>query len=230
MKSIKLAGAAAVLCALLVPAAAQAATATANVNVRNAPVNGAVVDVLRAGQQVEIDRCQSGWCYVIKSGPDGWVSQNYLSNDRYSRDDDNYGDDRGGRGDRGDDRGGRDDNNAPDVSIGFSVPGFSFQVGNGGFDVRPDRPDRPNRPGRRDQVCFYEDVNFGGNSFCVKPGERLSRLGRWNDTISSVRVYGDAETQVCEDNNFRGRCIVISRDARNLGRGGNDRISSIRVR
>ncbi|WP_417308175.1 peptidase inhibitor family I36 protein [Devosia sp.] len=226
MKSIKLAGVAAVLCAMLVPAAAQAATATANVNVRTSPVNGAVVDVLRAGQQVDIDRCQSGWCYVVKPGPDGWVSQNYLSNDRGMREDR-----RERRRDR-EDRRQRDDrnDNAPDVSIGFSVPGFNFQIGSGGFDVRPDRPERPNRPARRDRVCFFEDVNFGGDRFCVRPGERLSRLGQWNDKISSVRVSGDAEAQVCEDNNFRGRCIVISRDARNLGRGGNDRISSIRVR
>lgn len=191
--------------ALILPSIAQAATATSAVNVRNAPVNGAVVDVLKPGEEVQIDRCQSnGWCYVIKSGPDGWVSANYLSND------------------------GEDDElpsapSKPNVSIGFSVPGFSFQIGNGGFDIRP------NRPGRNDQVCFYEDANFRGDSFCARPGERLSRLGNWNDEISSIRVRGDAEALVCQNTNFGGRCVVVSRDIRNLG-AANDQISSIRVR
>lgn len=198
---------AALLGALLFPSAAFAATATSNVNVRNAPVNGAVVDVLRAGQQVEIDRCVSGWCYVNKPGPDGWVSAAFLSND-----------------DEPAPRPGRPD---VDVSIGFSIPGFSFQIGNGGFD----RPGRPGRPGgRNDQVCFYESANFRGDSFCARPGENIARLGRWDDRISSIRVRGDAEALVCERTNFNGRCVVISRDVRDLGRRADNEISSIRVR
>ena len=211
MTPIKSLGSVAVLFAtLLTPSLAQAATATGAVNVRSAPVNGAIVDTLRPGQQVEIDRCQSnGWCYVIKSGPDGWVSANYLSND---------GED--------DSLPTRPSRPSADVSIGFSVPGFSFQIGNGGFDIRPDRP---GRPGRNDQVCFYEDNNFRGDSFCARPGERLRSLGNWNDEISSIRVRGNAEALVCQDNNFRGRCVVVTRDIRSLG-SANDQISSIRVR
>lgn len=203
-RSMKALGAA-LIGALLLPSLAFGATATTSVNVRAQPVNGAVVDVLRPGQQVEIDRCQSnGWCYVRKSGPDGWVSARYLTND--------------------------DDGPSPsrpdvDVNIGFSVPGFSFQIGNGGFDIRPGRPGRPGR----DQVCFYERPNFRGDSFCARPGEDIARLGRWNDEISSIRVRGDARALVCERNNFNGRCVVISRDAANLGRA-DDEISSIRVR
>lgn len=197
--------------AALAPTFAAAATATATVNVRNAPVNGAVIDVLRPGQQVEIDRCvSSGWCYVVKPGPDGWVSARYLTDDD--------ADARPSRPQRPD----------VDVSIGFSLPGFSFQIGNGGFDMRPDRPGRPGSS--RDRVCFYEHVYFGGSSFCARPGERLARLGGWNDRISSIDVRGDAEALVCDDANFRGRCVVVSRDLRDLGRRGNDRISSIRVR
>ncbi|WP_055045343.1 peptidase inhibitor family I36 protein [Devosia sp. A16] len=220
MNPIKLAGAAAVLVgSLFVANAASAAVATSTVNVRAAPVNGAVVDVLRAGQEVEIDRCTGGWCYVIKPGPDGWVSANYLSDD-----------------DSGDvdtrvivpDRPGpvRPTPGRPDVdvSIGFNVPGFSFQIGSGGFDIRPGRPG-----GNRDRVCFYEDTNFRGDSFCARPGERLARLGRWDDTIRSIEVRGDAQALVCERANFNGRCIVISRSVGNL-RGANDNISSIRVR
>jgi hypothetical protein len=90
------------------------------------------------------------------------------------------------------------------------------------------RPPRPS--GLRDRVCFYEHVNYGGASFCARPGERISSLGSWNDRISSIRVLGDAEALVCEHNNFRGRCVVIDRSVRNLGPRGNDIISSIRVR
>lgn len=196
--------------ALLAPAAAQAATATGNVNVRTAPVNGAVVDVLRPGQQVEIDRCSGGWCYVVKAGPDGWVSANYLddSDDRPMRPE-------------------RPTRPDVDVNLGFSVPGFSFQIGNGGFDIRPNRP---GRPGSYDRVCFYDEPNFRGASLCARPGERLTSLGGWNDRIESINVRGDAEALVCEDRNFRGRCVVVSRDIRDLGRAGRNEISSIRVR
>lgn len=217
MNPIKLAGAAAVLLgSLFAASAASAAVATSTVNVRAAPVNGAVVDVLRAGQEVEIDRCSGGWCYVIKPGPDGWVSANYLSEDDVDTRvivPDRPGPVRPNPG--------RPD---VDVSIGFNVPGFSFQIGSGGFDIRPGRPG-----GNRDRVCFYEDTNFRGDSFCARPGERLARLGRWDDTIRSIEVRGDAEAMVCERANFNGRCIVISRSVGNL-RGANDNISSIRVR
>ncbi|MBN9309979.1 SH3 domain-containing protein [Devosia sp.] len=209
MLPIRLAGAAALLLgSLLFASAANAAVATSTVNVRNAPVNGAVVDVLRAGDEVEIDRCTGGWCYVIKPGPDGWVSQAFLSDEDYAP---------------------VPSRPAPtrpdvDVSIGFSVPGFSFQAGSGGFDVRPGRPG-----GLRDRVCFYERTGFRGDSFCARPGERLARLGTWDDSIRSIEVRGDAQALVCERANFNGRCIVISRSVPDL-RGARDEISSIRVR
>ena len=111
-----------------------------------------------------------------------------------------------------------------DVNIGFNVPGFSFQIGSGGFDIRPGRPG-----GSRDRVCFYERNNFRGDSFCARPGERLARLGRWDDEISSIEIRGNAEVQVCERTNFNGRCIIISRSVPNL-RGASDNISSLRVR
>jgi uncharacterized protein YraI len=190
-------------------AQAQSAIATSSVNVRNAPVNGAVVDVLSPGQEVEIDRCSGGWCYVLKSGPDGWVSANYLSIA-----------DAGPRVVVPD----RPSPSRPDVSIGFSVPGFSFQIGSGGFDIRPGRPIR-----ERDRACFFERSNFRGDSFCARPGERLARLGRWDRNISSIQIQGDAEVLICERTNFDGRCIVISRSTRDLGRA-DDSIRSLRVR
>lgn len=57
------------------------AVASANVNVRSGPGPGyRVVDTLRRGERVEVDRCRSGWCFVEKRGPDGWVSARYLNN------------------------------------------------------------------------------------------------------------------------------------------------------
>lgn len=68
------------------------AVATANVNVRSGPGTGyGVVDTLRRGEPVEVRQCQGSWCYVEKSGPDGWVSSSYLGNaGRPSWDDDRW--------------------------------------------------------------------------------------------------------------------------------------------
>jgi hypothetical protein len=195
---------------------AYAETALSTVNVRSGPGTGyGIVDVLRPGQQVDVTRQSSGWCFVVKSGPDGWVSCRYLTAD----DGDDFDDD-----DFGDDIVLRPQPGRPDVGISFSIPGFSFSIGDPGFDRRPIRP------GRGSQVCFFEDINYGGDSFCARSGENIASLGRWNDRISSIRVRGDADALVCEHSNFRGRCVVISRNVRNLGGRGNDIISSIRVR
>lgn len=75
--------------------AAQAATAYAasTVNVRSGPGTGhAVVDTLRRGERVDVQYCRGSWCFVEKSGPDGWVSASYLDRGgRYDRyDDDDY--------------------------------------------------------------------------------------------------------------------------------------------
>ena len=191
-----------------VPALAQEVAANTSVNVRNAP-SGSIIDVMRAGERGTIVGRAGNWCDTQRhEGPDGWVYCTYL---------DRVGGGGGGGGGRADTR--------PDVNFSFSIPGFSFSVGDGDFRVRP------GRPGRAAQVCFYEHVGFGGRSFCARPGERDARLGaRWNDTISSIRVRGGAEVQVCENFNFRGRCVIIDRNVRNLGARGNDIISSYRVR
>ncbi|MDC9825597.1 SH3 domain-containing protein [Devosia sp. ZB163] len=74
-------------------ASAATAFASATVNVRSGSGTGfSVVDVLRPGQQVEVDHCRGSWCYVRKSGPDGWVSANYLSAGRSYDDDYGYDD------------------------------------------------------------------------------------------------------------------------------------------
>jgi len=185
--------------------AALATEATSTVNVRSGPGTGyAIVDTLSAGKSVDIDRCvSSGWCYVQKDGPDGWVSARYLTDDDGSS---------SGPAPQ------------PDVSVSFSIEGFSFSFGDGSFSVGPSRPSSAAR------ACFYEDANYRGDHFCLRPGQSLRTLGSWNDEISSIDLSGGAEALVCEDVRYQGRCVVVSRDIRDLGRRGNDRISSIKVR
>ena len=58
---------------------AATAFATNNVNVRSGPGGGYdVVDNLRRGERVEIDRCRGSWCLVYNNSIEGWVSANYL--------------------------------------------------------------------------------------------------------------------------------------------------------
>ena len=129
-------------------AAASAATAYASttVNVRAGAGTGyGVVDVLHEGERVDVDRCKGAWCFVEKSGPDGWVNANYLTQDRFDRDDERY--DRYDRYDR------RDDFEFFDGEDMYDDDGFII--------VRPHR--HIYRPFYRSQVCV------GGNnaSFCL---------------------------------------------------------------
>ena len=48
-------------------------------------------------------------------------------------------------------------------------------------------------PQPRAGVCFYEDVNFRGQYFCVRAGDALERMpAGLGDRISSIRVFGFA--------------------------------------
>lgn len=70
------------------------AFATGSVNVRRGPGTGyGVVDQLYRGESVDVRGCTGGWCRVEHSGPDGWVSANYLSRGGGYYDDDDYDDD-----------------------------------------------------------------------------------------------------------------------------------------
>ena len=62
------------------------AVANSNVNVRSGPGTGyRAIDTLRRGERVDVDYCEGSWCFVQKSGPDGWVSANYLERGGYAR-------------------------------------------------------------------------------------------------------------------------------------------------
>jgi uncharacterized protein YraI len=152
------------------PLGAQAAEATSSVNVRSGPgTQYSVLDTLRPGEQVEIDRCASnGWCFVIKSGPDGWVSANYLTDDR---------------------RNTPSRSTRPDVDFSFS---FSFGRGNG-FSIG-----QPPRGTRRDLVCLVtferrDQVAAGRDADVVRAEvmslEQAERRDRPNDR-QAIFDYG----------------------------------------
>lgn len=76
----------------------------------------------------------------------------------------------------------------------------------------------------RPQIILFQDDNYRGNQWPVDgPVEKL----RFDDRTSSVRVTGTWE--LCEDDNFRGRCIIVNQDVPKLDRlGFDDRLSSLR--
>ena len=94
--------------------------------------------------------------------------------------------------------------------------------------------DRAPAWGRNEQIpregaCFYEDVDFRGQSFCVPRGATYTSLpSGFNDRISSVRVFG-ADVRIFQDRDFRGKSQEIRSDVRNLRGNWRDNVSSIRV-
>ncbi len=135
MKKILAASALAAITGLGFAGAAFADQATASVNVRSGPgTEYRVVDTLYAGEEVNIETCRSnGWCLIEHSGPDGWVSARYLSNE-------------------GGDYGNDDDRYVRPPNISFS---FSFGRGNG-FSIGV-----PPRGSQRDLVCLVTFYNRG---------------------------------------------------------------------
>ncbi len=203
--------AAAAVVVFLPAANAAPGTITGNVNVRSGPgTNFAVVDVARTGQTVDVQRCQGSWCYVVKPGPDGWVSSTYLT------------------------AGGRPVNPSnPGLSFGFTIGGpnggqISIGVGN---QPQP----QPPRPGPRppvvqpvQDICFYDRTQYRGDSFCMTPGESTRDLRNWTDRISSIQNPGGYEVQICSETNFRN-CRTYTTNASSLG-DFDDYTASIRTR
>lgn len=77
-------------------------------------------------------------------------------------------------------------------------------------------------------ITVFEDRNFRGDAQTFQSNQ--SNLNsRFNNRISSIRV-GDGETwQVCDQANYRGQCVNVSGEERDLGQNDWDnRISSFR--
>jgi len=181
---------------------------TSNINVRSGPgTNYAVVDTVRRGTQVDVQQCQGSWCYIAKSGPDGWVSASYLSA-----------------------AGGQPVNpQQPGLSFGFTVGpnGPSFNIGVGQQpQVQPPRP--PVIQPVYGEVCFYDRTRFRGESFCLEQGDSTRNLGNWADRISSIENTDGLQVQVCSESNFRD-CRTYTTSASSLG-DFDDYIVSVRVR
>lgn len=116
--------------------------------------------------------------------------------------------------------------NAP-FSFSFGVgpdgkPTFQLGIGNSGPVIVEDDEDP--------QVCFYKSKNFNGSSFCVEPGDSDDLLSAsWNDSISSIEVFGDAEVVVCRNADFEGACANITSSKKSLPASLDNRISSYEV-
>jgi hypothetical protein len=197
---------------VFLPAAyAAPGTVNTNVNVRSGPGTGyGVVDTARRGEQVDVQQCQSSWCYISRPGPDGWVSASYLS------------------------AGGAPVNPAqPGVSFGFQIgpdgPTVNFGIGN----QTPQRPQRPERPPVvvqpvDEEVCFYDRSRFRGDSFCLGAGDSTRDLRNWSDRISSFDNPDGLQVQVCSETNYRN-CRTYTTSASSLG-DFDDYIASVRIR
>jgi hypothetical protein len=58
------------------------------------------------------------------------------------------------------------------------------------------------------QITLYGQEEFDGRSITIDSGERNLRSQNFNDRASSAIVSG-GRFEVCEDENFRGRCMVL---------------------
>jgi len=97
----------------------------------------------------------------------------------------------------------------------------------GSADAAAQIQGRPAPP--RNGVCFYDDVNYGGDYFCTDTNTQNGLL-EMNDRISSIRVFGNAEVTVWVDRNYQGRSQTFTEDVSDLRPGGiNDAITSFRV-
>ena len=112
----------------------------------------------------------------------------------------------------------------------------SFQVvGERQYEGQYDRQSRGPYGGQgsgnepREGVCFYKDANYRGENFCVGGNESMQSVGdRYNDEISSIRIFGRAQVTVYENSNFNGSRRTFSQDVPSLGNWG-DRITSFQV-
>lgn len=189
-------------------ASAYDAAATTTLNVRSGPgTNFNVIGALQRNQVVNIVECNSAntWCRIRDRNIDGWASNRYLQPIA--------GTSQRPRPVRP---------GQPGVGITIGDGNFSFSIGTG--------TSRPGvRPGRRGQVCFYEEYNFNGRSFCARDGQSARTLERfWDNRIRSIRVSGNSAVTVCSSRNLSGRCAVVDRSMRNIGFLANN-VSSYRV-
>ena len=180
-------------------AQAYQAFATTALNVRTGPgTNYPVIAALSTNQVVEVSGCNNSntWCQVTATNIRGWASARYLRpiND--------------GRPTPAPLPTPAPTPNQPDIGFSINTPNFNVTIGN----------NRPGAPAPSGRVCFYEEYDYAGRSFCATSDDNERFLGNfWNDRIRSARVEGNISATVCTSSNFNGRCAVIDRSVRNLG-------------
>lgn len=200
--------------ALAVEAAAKSA-----VNVRTGPGKSfSVVDQLTAGEVVTIKECApSNFCFVEHSGPDGWVSANFL----IPVAEEPAGDVEEGSGSN------------PDCSFGFNIgpDGPSLGINCGDGPVVPPGPGPAPEPEPADEpgACFYTGSNFDGQKLCVGVGIRNALNATFNDKISSVELFGGARARLCDGANLTGYCRNVNSDTAPLVPQINNKTSSLTV-
>ena len=192
------------------------AAAKSPVNVRTGPGKSfGIVDQLTAGEVVNVTECApSNFCFVEHSGPDGWVSANYLT----SIDDEDDADMEEGGGSN------------PDCSFGFVMgPGGPSMTVNCGDAPLPPPPAPPSPPEDEPGACLYVGNNFDGSDLCVGIGIRNSLNATFNNKISSIELTGGAKAMLCDGPNLTGTCKNITADTAPLQPSINNKTSSFSI-
>ncbi|WP_175492665.1 beta/gamma crystallin-related protein [Methylocapsa palsarum] len=83
------------------------------------------------------------------------------------------------------------------------------------------------------QASFFTNADFLGNCVVKNIGDypTSEAIGLPNDSISSVRIGGKAQVEICTDAQFKGDCILLTSDVRFLSgdRVPNDSITALKV-
>lgn len=171
---------------------------------RNRTGNSIVNEVFE-GDIVDVSECRSNRCRVRpEDGPRGWIRQNRLAP----------------LDDEGDAVEG-----VPfsfGITIGPGGPSISIGAGGGGGGGGPSSGPR---------ACVYVDAGYAGGSQCFRPGDRVNNLSSigWNDTISSVRVYGGAAITLCTNAGGGAPCYDYYSNTPSVGGAFNDQASYLEV-
>ena len=104
------------------------------------------------------------------------------------------------------------------VSAG-QVLNYSYTYGDPGRDSAWFSTTIGNSTTPTGRVCFYENVNYGGASFCSDVDS--SWVGTaWNDRASSVKVVSGYQAQLFRDVNYGGGTVTVSGNVPDLSAHG----------
>jgi len=195
MSTFKIAASAVIAAASIIvtsgAAFATSAQSTTALNIRSGPgTSYGVVDTLTPGEHVEVNECVSnGWCYVEHTGPDGWVSSNYLTPVSS-----------GGSS--------SDPDCAFSITITPSGPSLTLKCGDAEVSTPTPTPPAPTpTPTPTGNVaCFYTGAHFTGSEFCHGPATIATLDATFNDNIASVKLHGGALAKLCRNANLNGIC------------------------